>query len=234
MSNRHIVIPEQSNLPHRLGRHVEHDEQSRAFRATAGVIPPPRSVLHRRWGPLLDQDGAGACTYFGVLNALHHVPLYRRGERHTNDEGFEGYGRATEIDEFDGTWRSTSPHGEDTGSSGLAAAKVAKEKGLISRYEWNFSLEETLAAVNSNVVLIGSGWTESMFDVPPSGVIEVTGADIGGHEYAITGSDVRRRLVRIHCAWRLWGVNGQQWAWMRWDDLGGRLEDYGDSLVLRR
>ncbi len=57
---------------------------------------------------------------------------------------------------------------------------------------------------------------------------------MGGHLYVLSGIDVDRELVRIDCAWERWGVKGQQWAWMRWANLGERLEQWGEATVPRR
>lgn len=228
MTARQIYIPEAPDLPYRLGRSVEHDERSKAFRAVTAPVPL-RNRMHRRWGPLLDQGTVGACTYFGLLNALHRRPLYRPKQRYTNAEGLSGYSRATEIDPFPGTWQP-----DDTGSSGLAACKVAQERGLISSYDHAFGLQQTLQALVDSPVMVGTVWLESMFDVPASGIIECRGAEVGGHLYVLSGIDVDYELVRIDCAWRRWGVGGQQWAWLRWADLGRLLEQWGESTVPRR
>jgi hypothetical protein len=233
MTARVVTIPEESGLPYRLGRSIEHDERSKAFRAVTAPVEL-RNRLHRRWGPLLDQNGIGACTYFGLLACAHHRPLYRTGVRYTNDDGFDGYGRATEIDPFAGTFTWPPAGGQDTGSSGLAACKVGVERGVITRYDHAFGLDQTLQATVNSTVMVGTVWKESMFDLSTSGIIECRGADVGGHLYALTGIDVDRELVRIHCAWLRWGVKGQQWAWMRWRDLGPLLEDRGDAQVPRR
>ena len=233
MTERVAVIPEEPDLPYRLGRHVRHDERSKAHRAITAPVPL-KEKFHRRWGPLLNQNPYGACTYFGVLAAAHHRPLYQRGKRYTNTDGFAGYARCTEIDPFTGTFTFPPPGGQDTGSSTLAACQVAVERGLATGYDWGFGLHEALQMVMGGVVLTGTVWKESMFDVPASGVIECRGADVGGHLYDATGYDVDRDLVRILCAWPGWGVKGQQWAWMRGRDWGALLEDQGEAARLRR
>jgi hypothetical protein len=212
-----------------LGRHVEHDDRSRGYRAPrAGELV---SVRHERHHAVNDQGILGSCTGQALASAVACTPLW---EPLTDlgvvpDRGFaeEVYSRATSLDEFDGQWPT-----EDTGSSGLAACKAAVERGVISGYRWAFGLDETLAALTLAPVMIGVAWYSSFDEPDDDGLVEVGARAYvrGGHEVCLTELDVERQLVWFDNSWGpTWGQSGR--ACMSWATLGRLLGEEGDAVV---
>jgi Papain family cysteine protease len=187
-----------------LGRVAQFDERSRAFAAAApGEV---RTVLWAHAGGVLDQGDLGACTGFATAHAVNTRPVHKpRGRYLTGDDGEDLYSRATYLDPFPGVWPD-----DDTGSSGLAVCKAAKEAGHITRYEWAFGFDHLLSALQSGPVMVGTNWYGTMFHTDDRGVIDIGGRVVGGHEYLILGCAMRDEYATALNSWGpRWGVRGR-------------------------
>ena len=125
------------DTPYPLGRHVEHDPRSLnfAFPITAPTAPL-RTILHRSYGLPLNQGNLGSCTGNAMAGAVNSLPLHKTGGRVLKEaDAVDLYSLATRLDAFDGAYPPS-----DTGSSGIAVAKAAKQKGLIKSYWHAFSM----------------------------------------------------------------------------------------------
>jgi hypothetical protein len=113
------------------------------------------------------------------------------------DNAHAFYHYASLFDPFKGEWPP-----DDTGSSGLAAAKAAKQLGFGGEYRHIFGgADEVVQLIMLNrVVNVGTWWYEGMFN-PKAGVIEPTGAMAGGHQYIARGYDNAKDLITIRCWW---------------------------------
>ncbi len=194
----------------RLGRLLEHDDRSRAFPFKAATRQVLQSVQHQSRIGILDQGGLGACTGFASIGAVGCDPFYRTiPDPDTLDAGDarDIYSLATEIDEFPGQWPT-----DDTGSSGLAAAKACQLHGLIAGYQHAFSLADALAALQAGPVITGVNWYSS-FDNPDStGMVTLpSGAWVrGGHEICADGYDAADQVVWFRNSWGPgWGLGGR-------------------------
>lgn len=233
---RIITVPQQDV---RLGRQVVHDPQSRrfAYPLTALTTKPSRPVRHRVWGPTTTpSQRVGCCT--GVDQA---VQGNAKGNRRTGvilgmADAERIYSRATQIDPWAGQWPP-----EDTGSSGLAACKAAKEQGLIVRYEWLFAgAGQVLATLvggqgkPGRCVGVGTWWHDDMFRPDPKSLlVSPTGPVVGGHQWTITGWEPYYDAFEGLC-W--WGPKfGQKGRFrIRYYDLDRLLADDGDAHVTYR
>lgn len=217
------VIPEYVVPGKRLGRHQEHDERSRAFAVTRGVSYIASRYWTRHIG-IYDQGDTGSCTGNAMAGALSSGPFRHR---FTEPTARRIYSAATVIDEFDGAWPP-----DDTGSSGLAVCKVARNKGYISSYRHCFSLDDVLAALQNGPVICGVNWYDS-FDTPASdGTCPLSPrAQIrGGHEVCITGVNVASRTLRFANSWGpSFGEKG--YGLWSYDTLARLLADDGDATV---
>jgi hypothetical protein len=209
-------------MTYALGRVVQHDPRSLAFPAATA---PLKTVTHRLYGPVLDQGDLGACTGFAIAQTLNTVPLrHGRPLLNANDARFL-YHLATVLDGFPGVWEP-----DDTGSSGLAAAKAAKQQGLISSYRHAFGIDQALGALVVSSVIIGVSWRDSMWEVDGLGYLDVSGNVVGGHEVSLIGIDARRERVTLLNNWSAsWGRNGR--AYLTFDALDTLLRDQGDVTV---
>ncbi|RKS80452.1 hypothetical protein CLV35_0884 [Motilibacter peucedani] len=215
-----VVIHEDVVPGMRLGRHVRHDPRSRDF--VAREAPALVSALHRRHCPPFDQGQLGSCTGNATVGLLMTEPFYRPGRELDEDDAVAVYARATHLDRFRGVYPP-----DDTGSSGLAAMKAAREAGWLTAYSHAFGLQHALRALVLTPVITGVNWYEG-FDKPAAdGLVEIAGSVRGGHEFEVHGIDVEARTVRCVNSWGPdWGDDGSfTMSWDTWDRL---LHEQGD------
>jgi|SRR6478736_1992971 len=202
-------------LPRGLGRHVEHDSRSRSYEFDSSMVTAIKSVRHTRAFAALDQGSVGACTGFSMMGAIATDPLWG-GARDalpslfdTHDQNLPAfaqevaldlYREATVLDPFKGTYEP-----DDTGSTGNASAKAAREKGLIAGYQWCFGMESMLKALQLTPVTIGTNWYDSMYKWDTDGVLSISPDAVasGGHQYEVVEYDADRGLFGC---WNSWGA----------------------------
>lgn len=228
-----ILIPETVVEYKRLGRHVQHDPRSRNFAFSADPSTPLKRVLHQVYGGVLDQGNVGSCTGNATAGAINttglHVPKTRL-LRET--DALEIYALATKLDEWPGEYP-----GQDTGSSGLAAAKAAQQKGLIARYEHAFDINAALQALQKTALITGVNWYEG-FDRPDAnGRVSVAGSVRGGHEFMVIGyrpstSSTDAYVIAQNSWGTQWGVKGRfNFTVATWERL---LSEDGDATIMYR
>lgn len=213
-------LPETIIPGRRLGRHIEHDERSRDFavKASTGLV----SVRHHRLVPVFDQGSVGDCTAESLCGAMSTRPFTHHIRSQRTCQSI--YHAETLIDGFGAPWPTN-----DRGSSGLAAAKVAKAKGWISSYSHAFSPEAVYTALQTGPVMLGVSWLGPNFDNPtPDGRMPYGGTSRGGHELCADELDVENQRIWITNSWSSsWGLNGR--AWWSWADFAHVLADSGDA-----
>ena len=126
----------------RLGRHVEHNPQSRAFSVGTAAV---KTVTYRRHGKPFDQGDLGSCTGNAMAGVLMTEPLWVPGRNLTEDDAVALYKAATKLDDIRGKYPPT-----DTGSSGLGVMKAAVKAKYIVGYAHSFSLEQLLGVYRSS------------------------------------------------------------------------------------
>lgn len=212
----------------RLGRHINHDPQSRRYTATGAVQLV--SVRHQSIGLPLDQGNIGSCTANALIGCLNTQPNH------------PAHGPWTEKGAIRLYKRETANEGEpyppnDPGGSGLEVCKAAVQLGMIRSYQHAFSVEEALAALVNGPVITGVNWYDS-FDRPstsPKGfgslVTIASGAQVrGGHEIMADEIDVEDKLVGFMNSWgTAYGVQGR--FYMSWDTWARLLAESGDVTV---
>jgi hypothetical protein len=209
----------------RLGREVRHDPRSRDY--PAPEAPVLTSVLHHRHCAPFDQGQLGSCTGNAAVGLLMTSPFFQQGRRLDEDDAVALYAKATHLDRYRGVYPPT-----DTGSSGLAVMKAAKESGYVTGYAHAFGLQHALAALVLAPVITGVAWYES-FDKPDAdGVVGIAGQVRGGHEFEVLGIDVDAKTVRCCNSWGSgWGDDGRfTMTWETWDAL---LQQQGDVTTCR-
>lgn len=221
----------------RLGRHLVHDERSRAF-ALEPVALPTAKVLHTRRAPIFDQGEVGSCTGNAGLGMLASMPtlppaLVAKGvdpALWTERDAVELYSEETRLDD-----REIPGHypPEDTGSAGLYLCKALKARGWITTYRHGFALTTALGWLGHQPIAIGIPWLNSMFQ--PSRLhhlrVDRRSGVAGGHEVCLDGIDPGRSLVRVCNSWgESWGDGGR--AWLSYADLGWLLSQGGDAVAV--
>lgn len=231
-------IPEAPNNPYRLGRNLHHDSASLSY--AVGVLPKS-AIVSRHWErqiPVLDQGNLGSCTgnastgWIGTDNALRQgIQTLSDGTPVNEDLAIAIYGRATEIDPFEGTYPP-----DDTGSDGLSVAKVLQSMGLVASYTHAFSREALASALQSGSVLIGIEWYNSMFEPHSDGGIPVSLSSglAGGHEVVVDQLEVVDQgdhdRYWITNSWSTsWGQQGR--AFFTGKDIRTLLSRDGDVTV---
>ena len=158
----------------------------------------------------------------GVLNT---APFYQ-GVLRSQQDCVSLYSDATLLDNVPGHFPP-----DDTGSSGLAAARAAQKRGWLRAYHHAFTFQEALASLMHGPALLGINWYDG-FDVPSGhhGELVIGGECRGGHEVAVTEIDVLAKTVRGVNSWGpSWGDKGY-WS-MSWATLERLLAEQGDFLV---
>lgn len=218
-----VRIPEDVVPGKRLGRHLEHDPRSRSFAVEAAPLGTLKSVRHKRLVPIYDQGNTGSCTGNACAGALSTRPY---GHHFHEATALALYAGATRVDDFPGTFPGT-----DSGSTGLAVAKAAQQRGLISSYSHAFSLEAALTALQTSAVLVGISWRAGLDHPMADGLAHYVGSVRGGHELCMDEIDVERQHVGFSNSWGSdWGAAGR--FFITWQDLGAALDDQGDVTVL--
>jgi hypothetical protein len=193
-----------------LGRVVQHDPRSKqfAYKATPGAVLV--SIRHPRFISVLDQLELGSCTgnaALGAVGSAPHFPLIKSKVADWSEDTAVGiYSDATVIDEWEGQWPPT-----DTGSSGLAVAKVLQRRGWISGYRHTFSLEDMKAALQETPVLLGINWYENFFYPDRYGFISIEESYVaGGHEICVDEINMDDEYFGFTNSWGDgWGVQGR-------------------------
>lgn len=211
-----------------LGRLVNHDPRSRAFpfAARPEAAAPVGTVRWTRRAAILDQGQLGSCTGNAAAGWLGTDDAQQQGRADVTEAlAVDLYSAATKLDPWPGAWPP-----DDTGSDGLSVCKVLQARGLISSYTHCFGLGDVLAALQSGPVITGTNWYEGMFEPAARGLVEISGAVAGGHEYVVEGVDVERReLVFANSRGANWGEHGH--FRMSYETYSRLLSEQGDATV---
>jgi hypothetical protein len=211
-----------------LGRHREHDSRSWDYALVEPrgfAIGDAKPVLWERYSPILDQGRIGSCTGNAMAGWLGCAPhCSSKVDATQYDEGCAValYSLATRIDKIPGYYAPADPDSVDTGSTGNAVAKAARNLHLIGSYGWAFTTVGLLWRLQHQPVLVGSVWKTGMDRPDADGFVSVTGTDRGGHEYLVRGYQPGARGQDGYL------VADNSWS-ERWGDKGSfkiRLSDW--------
>lgn len=168
-----------------------------------GVKSGLPEIFTKKWDDyaFLDQGSDGACVGFGTSGELAAEPESVKDI--SNTFALQFYHDAQRIDEWPG---------EDyEGTSVLAGAKVAVNRGYYSSYLWADN-EADMARTVSNYgpVIIGIDWYDGMMDPDTKGFLHPTGNVVGGHCVVVIGIDAENGFYTIRNSWgQYWGINGE-------------------------
>jgi len=211
---------EKQETPHPLGRHVEKDSRSRSFTFQMPVTPiVKRTVIWPHSTPILNQGKRQSCTgnaaaqllncdLFAALRArVKSLPVGNPSNWLTEGDAIELYGMGTHLSGF-GPSQYYPP--VDEGGTGLGVAKAMQQLGYIDSYAHCYTFTQFQAAIQTQPVLLGTSWTDSMFYPDPvTGRIPVGPLNdqtvVGGHEWVGLGIDYQTLDVVGLQSWGEWG-----------------------------
>jgi len=213
-----------------LGRHIEHDEASRAYATEADTAAPLVAVTHKRHGNIFNQGEIGSCTGNAAAGCANTDPTHGHVKLLHEPDALHIYELATQLDGIQGVYPP-----DDTGSSGLAACKALKQLGLISKYEHAFGEVQALAALQARPIMTGVAWYEGFDNPDANGIVQIAGQVRGGHEFEINqylpnASDPLEALLGADNSWSAqWGVHGRFFFTVR--TFAALLEQQGDVTI---
>lgn len=193
--------------------------------------PAARTVRHRkpvRWarrGVPLDQGRVGSCTGNALAGWLNTISGYR-GTQKTETDAVAYYSWGTHCDAIRGVYPP-----DDTGSTGPAVARAARNHGVIAGWTHAFGIDHLLDSLQLGPVMVGSIWLAGMFEVDMQGLVTPSGRVVGGHEYVADEYVPDHGLIGFQQSWGAWGVDGR--FYMREVDVAALLRDHGDATVPR-
>jgi hypothetical protein len=243
MAHTYLYRFEQHETPFPLGRHIEHDSRSRNFAFQVPAAPIRHvSVTWPHSAPVLDQAQTNSCTGNAITQLLN-CDMYesvRTAHKQTwmhEAAALHIYGLGTHLDGF-GSDQFYPPN--DDGCTGLGVAKAAQQLGYIDRYQHCFTMTQLQAAIQTQPLIVGTSWTNSMFSPDPqTGIVAVGPLNdqtvVGGHEYLCQGIDYQLQCLVFLNSWSdKWGggqgLSGGQFR-IRFTDFNSLLADSGDIIV---
>jgi len=212
----------------RLGRHVEHDPQSRAFLAGTAAVT---TVTFKRHVRAFDQGDLGSCTGNALAGVLMTDPFWVSSRVLTEADAVALYKVATKLDNIPGKYPPN-----DTGSSGLGVMKAAVQAKYITGYAHVFSLDHLLGSLVLRPGILGINWYTS-FDSPSStGECPLTASATvrGGHEVEMFGIDAKKERVWCYNSWGpTWGGRKNGTFYFSFKTLKRLLSEQGDATFPR-
>lgn len=208
----------------RLDALPQWDDRNMEYLATA-VIPEGATLRSQSWrNPVhLDQGREGACVGFAWSHEAAASPAPVPGI--TNEVARAVYKRAQQLDPWPGE--------EYSGTSTLAGAKAARERGWIDEFRWALSEEDLALSIGYlGPAVLSIPWFQGMSQTDDKGFIAPTGSMTGRH--AIECFSFARWLgyYRVWNSWGAsWGVGG--WAKIRRKDMAFLLasEQQGSACI---
>lgn len=219
------ALPLKGEAGGRLGRHVEHDDRSRAFaqpEETAELV----SVTWTRNSPILNQGGMGSCTGNALAGAVATDSMWRAGSS-TVDEtlAVSLYELATRLDYIPGHMPP-----DDTGSTGNAVCKAGRQLKMINSWRHAFNLAQTLSALQRGPAIVGMAWLTGCDTPDANGLINYSGTIRGGHEVLLRGCDTVTRMLFFDNSWgEGWGLAGS--FKMAFEDFKAAMALQGDVTI---
>jgi hypothetical protein len=176
------------------------------------------------------------CDMFAPVRArVKDLPEGKPSNWLTEGDALKFYELATRYDGM-GPTQYYPPN--DDGATGLGAAKAAQQLGFVDRYTHCYTWSQFQAAIQHQPVLMGTSWTDPMFNADSTGKISVGPLNdntvVGGHEWVGIGIDYERLDVIGLQSWGNWGGGlGLPVGYFRvsFADFQALLADDGDVIV---
>lgn len=191
-----------------------------AFSLALGDVPPtPEPVLDREWASAtqLDQGTTGHCVGFGYAGWGIADPI---NDAYQNADGHAIYYEAKVIE--------GDPKGED-GAYVRDGAKAMVARKRMQTYAFIDTQEDLLDWLrNVGPLVVGTDWTDDMFQPDSKGVVVPSGDVAGGHCYLLIGVDGEYLIFKN--SWgSSFGLNG--YFRMLISDFMSLMDNYGEAVT---
>lgn len=204
---------------------------------------PLATIPSRTWklDARLNQNRQGACVGFAFTHELKAEPSAWQFAPKLPAEPNETAAseRFAQLVYWAAQKRDIWPGGEYPGArpvmygtSLLAAAKVLRGAGYIRQYRWAFTADDAARTIAYNgPAVLGTLWFAGMDNPDPeTGLVKISGQQVGGHALVINGYDHAAQQFILTNSWGPdWGVNGT--CRIGFDDMDRLLSMRGEICV---
>jgi hypothetical protein len=165
----------------------------------------------------LDQGQTGHCVGFGWAGWVDAMPV------EGNYQNADGHALYYECKVIDG-----EPLAEN-GSYVRSGALALRNRGRLAAFAFAKNTTEIDDWINKNgPVVVGTAWTDDMFDPDANGLVKPTGSVVGGHCYLMLEKVDADDTYVFQNSWGgSWGQNGR--FRMKRSDFASLLADAGEA-----
>ena len=166
---------------------------------------PPADIVWTKTQPTLDQGNYGTCTGNGAAQYGNTEPVL---DAYTEKDARAIYYEITVLDGDPDD--PDKPGGGQAGGTIRSAAQALQNRKRIANYAFAKSTDEMIAWLRAKgPMIVGTNWTDDMFDPDAQGVIRPTGQVAGGHCYVLVGVNAAGDEFTFLNSWgSSWGING--------------------------